>query len=38
MQLPDRYNPELLRVEHKHYGVNFGGLDYRASQGLPKYG
>jgi hypothetical protein len=36
VQLPDRYNLELLRVEHKDYVVNSGALDYMASQGLPK--
>jgi hypothetical protein len=36
IQLPDRYNLELLCVEHKNYVVNSGALDYMASQGLPK--
>jgi len=36
IQLPDRYNLELLRVEHKDYVVNSAALDYMASQGLPK--
>jgi hypothetical protein len=36
LQLPDRYNLELLRVEHTDYVVNSGALDYMASQGLPK--
>jgi len=36
IQLPDRYNLELPRVEHKDYVVNSAALDYMASQGLPK--
>jgi hypothetical protein len=35
IQLPDRYNIELLRIERKDYVVNSGALDYMASQGLP---
>ena len=34
--MPDRYNIELLRIEHKDYVVNSGDLDYIARQGLPK--
>ena len=34
IQLPDRYNIELLRIEHKNYVVNSGALDYMASQDL----
>ena len=36
IQLPDRYNLELLRVEHKDYVDNSAPLDYMYSQGLPK--
>jgi len=36
IQLPDRWNLELLRVEHKDYLVNSTALGYMASQGLPK--
>jgi len=36
IQLPDRYNLELLRVERKDYVVNSGALDYMANQGPPK--
>jgi hypothetical protein len=35
IQLPDRYNIELLRIEHKDYVANSGALDSMASQGLP---
>ena len=35
IQLPERYNIELLRIEHKDYVVNSGALDYMASQDLP---
>ena len=35
IQLPDLYNIELLRIEHKDYVVNSGVLDYMASQDLP---
>ena len=38
IQLPDRYNLELLRVERKDYVVNSGALDYIARQGLPNIG
>ena len=33
--MPDRYNIELLRIEHKDYVVNSGTLNYMASQNLP---
>ena len=32
--MPDRYNIELLRIEHKDYVVNSGDLDYMGSQDL----
>ena len=35
IQLPDRYNIELLRIEHKDYVANSGDLDHIARQGLP---
>jgi hypothetical protein len=34
--MPDRYNIELLRIEHKDYVVKTGALNYMPSQGLPK--
>jgi hypothetical protein len=36
--MPDRYNIELLRIEHKDYVFNSGDLDYIARQGLPNIG
>jgi hypothetical protein len=35
IQLPDLYNIELLRIEHKDYVVNSCALDYMASRDLP---
>ena len=35
LQLPGRYDIELLNTEHKDYAVNSGVLDNTASQGLP---
>ena len=35
IQLPDRYNIELLRIEHKDYVANSGALDSMASRDLP---